>query len=79
MPEVVSSAANLLQDALTWILFLIPVAAALMIGYHSLLKIMSDGEAGEIAERNKKMKQILIAAVIAFAAVGIVTAILAYF
>ena len=78
-PNIVSGGQKLATDALTWVLILVPVTAACMIGYHAWMKSMADGEPGATAERNKAMKRVLIGAAIAECASGIVTTFLAYF
>ncbi|MCZ2845732.1 MAG: hypothetical protein O2U61_04440, partial [Candidatus Bathyarchaeota archaeon] len=40
-PKFVTGGRNLLQDILKWVLILVPVAAAAMIGYHALMKSLS--------------------------------------
>lgn len=77
-PELVSGASNLLNDATTWLLGLIPTAAGLMIGYHALMKQFSD-EPTSTSIHNKAMKNILVASAIGVSAVGLVKAFLAYF
>ena len=79
MPHFVQNTLTLLDDALTWILILIPSTASLMIAYHAWRKKMADGEPGEMEQRDKKMKTILVAAVIGMSAASIVKAILAYY
>lgn len=78
-PSFVDGGKRLLQDILKWILILVPVAAAAMIGYHALMKTLSDGDPATIADRNKKMKTVLIGAIIAVSASALVTLILSYF
>jgi len=78
-PNIVSGGEKLAQDILTWVLILVPVTAAAMVGYHAWMKSMADGEAGAVAERNRAMKRVLIGAAIAECASGIVTTFLAYF
>lgn len=78
-PQEISNIINLLQDLLTWVLVIVPVAGGLMIGYHSLMKIMADGDPGEIADRNSKIKMVLTSAVIAFIGAGIVRIVVSYF
>lgn len=78
-PKFVTGGKNLLSDLLKWVLILVPAAAAAMIGYHALMKSLSDGDPGTIADKNKKMKNVLIGAVIAVSATGLVTVFLAYF
>jgi hypothetical protein len=77
-PELVSNTKNLLNDATTWIMILIPVAAGLMIGYQALMKQFTDDDA-LVAKHNRAMKNILIAAVIGISAVSIVKLVLSYF
>ncbi len=79
MPVFVSGARQLLQDVLTWILILIPVAGGAMVGYHSLMKILSDGDPAVVADKNKKIKNVLVGVVVGMSASGIVLAIVAYF
>lgn len=74
----VNNALNLLNDATTWILMLIPAAATLMLGYQALMKQFTDDEA-MIAKHNRAMKNILIGAAIGVSCIGIVKAFLAYF
>lgn len=78
-PNIVSGAQRLAQDALTWVLILVPVTAGTMVGYHAWMKSMADGEPGAVAERNKKIKQTLIGGVVAESAAGITQLILSYF
>lgn len=78
-PEIVSGTVNLARDALNWILMLVPPTAGVAIGYQAWMKSMADGEPGVVAERNKKMKQILIGAVLAECAAGIVQLVLRYY
>jgi hypothetical protein len=78
-PKIVTGGKSFATDALTWVLILVPVTAALMVGYHAWMKSMADGDPGAIAERNKAMKRVLIGSAIAEGASGIVTAFLAYF
>lgn len=79
MPTLITGVGRLLGDALTWILYLAPLAAGLMIGYHALAKMMSDGDPGVIADRNRKIKNVLIALAITMGSAGFVTFILTYF
>jgi hypothetical protein len=78
-PNIVSGGQKLATDALTWILILVPVTAALWIGYHAWMKSMADGDPGAVAERNKAMKRVLIGSAIAECAGGLVTLFLSYF
>lgn len=78
-PAFVTQIVNLLNAILTWILIIIPVSGGTMIGWHALQKQMADGDAGEIADREKKMKDILKTTVIAFIGAGVVKALAAFF
>ena len=77
-PNIVTGASNLMKDALTWVLILVPVAAALMIGFHGWMKSMAD-DPNAISDRNKKMKNVAIGAAIAECTSGLVTVFLGYF
>ena len=44
MPEFITNFSRLLTDATTWIMFLIPTAGGVMIGYHALMKEMEEGD-----------------------------------
>lgn len=77
-PEMVTNTKNLLNDATTWILGLIPLAGGLMIGYQALMKQFTDDDA-LVAKHNRAMKNILIAGVIGMSAVGLVKAVLSYY
>ncbi len=79
MPQVVQGAQRMLQDVLTWLLVLIPVAGGTMIAYHSLLKILSDNDPATIIEKNKRIKQVLVGVVVGMSASGLVMAIIGYF
>lgn len=78
-PEIVTGAKRLVEDALNWILVLVPVCAGLMVAYHAWMKSMADGDQGVIAERNRKMKNTIVGAVIAESASGLCRFILSYF
>lgn len=78
-PAEIGQLTELLRDLLTWVLIIVPVAGGLMIGYHSLMKIMADGDPGEIADRNGKIKMVLTSAVVAFIGAGIVSIVVSYF
>lgn len=78
-PNIVTGASNLMKDALTWVLILVPVAATLMIGYHGWMKSMADGDPSAVTDRNKKMKNVAIGAAIAECTSGLVTVFLGYF
>ncbi|WP_274655573.1 hypothetical protein [Paenibacillus humicola] len=78
-PNIVVGAQKLMQDALKWVLILVPVSATLMIGFHGWMKSMADGDPGAIADRNRKMKNVAVGAAIAECASGLVTVLLTYF
>jgi len=79
MPPIVSGVMNLLQAAEGWLLALIPLGAGLMLGYHGLMKAMAGGDGMAVETHNKAMKNTIIAAAIAEAAMGTVAFILPYF
>lgn len=79
MPSIVSNAVDLIQDVLTWILILIPISGGAMLAWHAWMKQLNDGDSSEVAMRNKKMKNVIIASIIAMSASGIVQLILSYF
>lgn len=68
----------MLNDALTGILILVPIAAAAMIAWLSYLK-KGLQEPAEIAQKDKLIKKIMIAAVIAFGSSTIVKIVLSYY
>lgn len=78
-PTIVTGSVKLAQQALTWVLLLVPVTAALMFGYHTWMKSMADGESGEVAARNKAIKRVLIYSAIAEGASGLITLFLGYY
>ena len=79
MPSFVYSAFKLLNDALTWILYLIPAASCAAIGYHALMKQMSDGDPSVTAAHNRAIRNILIGGAIGMSAATIVKVFLSYF
>ncbi len=79
MPQVVTGAQQLLQDISGWLLILIPLAGVMMVGYHALMKTLCDGDPATIADKNRKIKQVLIGVVIGMSASGLVSAIITYF
>ncbi|MBO8129278.1 MAG: hypothetical protein H0Z39_08795 [Peptococcaceae bacterium] len=78
-PQLVTGAQNLLNDVLTWLLWLIPAAAGAAIAYHALVKQLSDGDPSTIASHNRAMKNVLIGAAIGWSASGLVKWFLSYF
>jgi hypothetical protein len=77
-PKLVTGTQKLFNDATVWLLILIPVGAALFIGWQAFQKSLSEDDA-VIADKNKKIKTSLIAAVIAESATAIVTLVLSYY
>lgn len=78
-PQFVQGAINLLNDATTWLMSLIPAASGAAIGYHALMKQLGDADPAAAAVHNRAMRNILIAGAIGESAVGITKAFLAYF
>lgn len=78
-PTIVTGFLNLLNDASGWLLILVPSATALMLGYHALMKQMSDGDSTVVSSRNKSMKSVLIGGAISTSAVALAKAFLSYF
>ncbi len=79
MPTFITNIGRLLTDATTWILFLIPTAGGLMIGYHALMKEVEEGDVHSAALHNKAIKNILIGGAVGMSATAIVRVVLAYF
>lgn len=77
-PKIVSGAINLANAAFTWLLGIIPVTAILMFAWHAWMKSLADGESGAVAERNKKMKNVIIYSSIALGASALVTLLTSY-
>ncbi|MDK2895795.1 MAG: hypothetical protein PWQ98_1922, partial [Moorella sp. (in: firmicutes)] len=71
---------NLLNDATSWLLGLIPAGSGAAIGYHALMKQMSlDGDPSTAAVHNRAMRNVLIGGAIGESAVGITKVFLSYF
>lgn len=79
MPAFVGNVFRLLSDALNWVLYLVPVAAALVIAYHALMIKFAEGEHEGALKHKKGIKKTLIYGAIAFSASGLVSVILSYF
>lgn len=78
-PQIVTGTKNFFNDLLKWILILVPVGSSAMVAYHAIMKGLSEGEPAVVADRNKKIKNVLIAAAIAETSAGLVNAFLNYF
>lgn len=77
-PKIVTGTERLIKDAMKWLLILIPVTGSLMIAYHQHMKKWAQ-DSGDIAMRDKRSKNIMIATIIAFSASGLITALLSYY
>lgn len=79
-PQIVTGAVNLLNDATSWLLGIIPAGSGAAIGYHALMKQMSlDGDPSTAAVHNRAMRNVLIGGAIGESAVGITKVFLSYF
>jgi hypothetical protein len=78
-PTIVTGFLNLVNDATTWLLGLIPGTASVMIGYHALMKQTAEGDQAEVSGHNRAMINILKAGAVGTGAVGLVKTILSYF
>lgn len=78
-PQLVTGATNLLNDATTWLLGLIPVGAGAALGYHAVQKQLSDGDPNSVAQINHKMRNVLVGGAVGESAVGLTKAFLGYF
>ncbi|MTI85634.1 MAG: hypothetical protein FH756_17490 [Firmicutes bacterium] len=79
-PQFVSGFKELLNDVTSWILGLIPVAAGAKIGYHGLMKNMSqEDEPHHVTVHNRGIKNALVGGAIGVSATLIVKVFLAYF
>ncbi|MFO7153162.1 MAG: hypothetical protein DIU66_008055 [Bacillota bacterium] len=79
MPTFVSGAINLLNDVLTWILYIIPAASGAAIGYHALMKQMGDGDPSVTAAHNRSIRNVLVGGAIGMSAASLVKVFLSYF
>ncbi|MBO8164208.1 MAG: hypothetical protein H0Z34_10890 [Brevibacillus sp.] len=75
---LVSGTKSLLNDALFWVLILIPVGAAVAIAWQNFLKKGTD-EPAEIAAKDKLIKKYMWAAVIGECSAAIVKLVLSYY
>lgn len=78
-PTLITHAKNFGSDATTWILILLPIASGAMIGYHAIMKALSDGEQSTIIEHNRKMKGVLKALAWGESGTALVSIIIHYF
>lgn len=79
-PQFVTGFKNLLNDVTTWLLGLIPTACGAKIGYHGLMKNLSqDEDVHSVSVHNKGIKNALVGGAIGVSATLIVKAFLAYF
>lgn len=78
-PGIVTGTKELLEAATTWLLILIPVGCATMLGWHAFVKAMNEGDPAQAAVHNRAMKNVLIAGAIGVSAVGIIKAVLSYY
>lgn len=78
-PGFVAGAQRLLNDVTNWLLALIPASAGAAIGYHALMKQLSDGDPASAAVHNRAMRNVLVAGAIGMSAVSIVKVFLSYF
>jgi len=77
-PQVFQGARQLIIDMLGWIRWLIPAGAALMVAYHAFGKVMNT-DSGVAADKNRKMKDVLIYAAVGMGAVSIIEFFMSYF
>lgn len=78
-PGIVSGTVNLLNAATSWLLGLIPVGCATMMGWHAFLKQLNEGDPAEAAVHNRAMRNILIGGIIGMSVTGIVKAVLSFY
>lgn len=77
-PKIVSGTQKLFTYGTTALALLIPAGAGVFLGYHAFQKSVSDDDA-VIAHKNKLMKNVLIGAIIAETASGIVAFVLNFY
>jgi|GEM_PF-2308898 len=78
-PEFIQGAKDLINDATNWLLGLIPLATALMVGYHALMRQLSDEDGMQNASRKRMMMKTLTGGAIGVSCTAIAKVILAYF
>jgi uncharacterized protein YacL len=62
-----------------WMLVIIPVIAALMLGYYAVSKMLNEGDPQIAMKSNHAMKNVIIAAVIGEAAMGLISGVTGYY
>jgi hypothetical protein len=77
-PKLVTGTIELFKAISGWLLLIIPAGAGAILGYHALQKTMTEDDA-VIADKNKKMKNVLISAAVAETASGLVTVVLSFY
>lgn len=77
-PPVVQSAANLLNEATSWLLLLVPGAGGTMLAYHAVMRNL-DPDEQSVLRHNNAMRRVLIGTAIATSAVGTVNWLSGYF
>jgi cadmium resistance protein CadD (predicted permease) len=63
----------------TWMLGIIPVIAGLMLAYYAAAKMMNEGDPQIAMKSNHAMKNVIIAAVIGEAAMGVISGVTSYY
>jgi|GEM_PF-7046956 uncharacterized protein (UPF0333 family) len=63
----------------TWMLAIIPIVAALMLGYYAVMKMMNEGDPQVAMRSNHAMKNVIVAAVIGEAAMGLISGVTTYY
>lgn len=78
-PGIVTGTNNLLQDALTWILILIPVGCGCVIAWQAFCKQLNEGDPTQASIHGRAMKKALITSAVGMSAAGIARAFLSYY
>ncbi|WP_054029116.1 hypothetical protein [Bacillus sp. FJAT-28004] len=76
-PTIVSGGILLINAASGWLLLIIPVSSAAIFGFHAWAKSVAE-EGGEVADRNKKMKRVIIWGSVAMSGSAIIKLIFFY-
>lgn len=77
-PGLISGTFDLLIAVAGWILILVPIGVGVFVSYQAFLKSMSEDTA-IISEKNKVMKNSLVAGAIAETAVGLASIVMGYY